>query len=469
MSGEQQDAHEPARWQRATLPMIDMLPVDGLFDNNMSVNASDLGDALYGKLKVIGDDAPERPLIEMLASIFRMHETPTKTPPFGPMVVMADGSRSAAPDDFAGPLVEVIVAVLERIEHPVARARLAHLAWFLERRRRNEGLVALRAYIDIIERLDDGRLEARGERGILGVTGRDLLRMAFAVCHGLGRPAGEHDRLQELAAGLLRRVGGSDDGFSLRLFTDLALDERAVPPEDVAGIVETFIERTAPAPSAGSDDYPAQMWLLAARAHKRAKDENAANAAMIRAAECYAAHAETFVGRPHGAMLATHWMETAIATLHGVPGIRERRQKLRHRLIDMQGAIREDLVPISHSTDISELVEEVRAKFLGLPLGDALRRLTLIAGSSPEPEKLAEEARRSSVEHPFSSFFAASHMDAEGKTIARSPSGGIGVEDATAESLEPTIMQAESTRRAFAARAGIDVARVVIIAEHRVS
>jgi hypothetical protein len=111
-------------------------------------------------------------------------------------------------------------------------------------------------------------------------------------------------------------------------------------------------------------------------------------------------------------------------------------------LTDLQGAIREDLVPISHSTDISDLVEEIRAQFLGLPLGDALRRLTLVAGSSPEPERLPEEARRSSVEHPLSSLFAASQMDAEGKTIAPSPGGSIGAEDATAESLEPTIMRA---------------------------
>jgi hypothetical protein len=162
--------------------------------------------------------------------------------------------RSASPNDIAGPLIEVIVAALKRIDHPVARARLAHLSWFLERRRRNEGLVALRPYIDIIERLYDGRLEARGERGISGVTGPDLLRMAFAVCHCLGRPSEKQDRLKELAAGLLRRADARDGGFGLRLFADIALDEGAMPPEDIAGTVEAFVNRTAPAPCAGPDD-----------------------------------------------------------------------------------------------------------------------------------------------------------------------------------------------------------------------
>lgn len=469
MSDDQQRTLEPARWQRATLPMVDLPVTSELFEHSTTVHASELGDELYGKLRSIEGDAPERPLLEMLASVLCMHETPSRASPFGPVMVMADGTRSAAPDDFSGPLVEVVVAARGRLNHPVARARLAHLAWFLERRRRDEGLAALHAYIEIIESLDHGRLEARGERGVHGVTGRDLLRRAFGVCHGLGRPAEEHEKLRKITVDQLRWADVNDDGFALRLFSDLTLDECAMPPEDIAGIVEAYIKRTAPEPAAASDDYPAQMWLLAARAHRQAKDERAAHTAAKQAAEYYAAQAETFAGRPHGAMLASHWMEVAIATLHGVPEVRERRQELRHRLVDMQGAIRDELVPISHCTDISDLVADMRKQFTGLPLGEALRRLIGVPGNSPDPETLLEEARRSSSENPLASLFAASHMDAEGKTIARSPGGGFGAEGATAETLEPTIMRAEGIRRGFVARAAIDVARLVIMAEHRVS
>jgi hypothetical protein len=162
-------------------------------------------------------------------------------------------------------------------------------------------------------------------------------------------------------------------------------------------------------------------------------------------------------------------MEVAIATLHGVPDVRERRQALRHRLVDMQGAIRDDFVSFSHCTDISELVEDTRKNFVGLSLGEALRRLIFVAGISPDPEKLEEEARREFGEHPLSSFFTTSHVDAEGKTIARSPGGGIGSEQSTTETLEPMIVRAEGIRRGLAVRAAIDVARVVIMAEHRVS
>lgn len=467
MPSDEEDMKQPMPWQRASLEMVAPDTTQLLFEDAISVHASDLSDAVYGKLKNSKESAPERPLLEMLASILGMHETPSKTPPFSPVLIRSDGYRSAAPDDFAGPFVEVIVGVLEYIEHPVARARLAHLAWLLERRRKDQGLTALHAYIEILDRLDDRRLEARGERGILGVASRDLLKMAFSVCRGLGRPNKEQQRLNEILANLLRRAEAEDDGLAVRLFSDLALEECAVPPEDIAEIVECLMARTAR--DAGPNEYPAQMWLLAARARKHAKDDNAAHVAKINAAEYYAAMSETFAGRPQGAILAAHWMEVAIATLHGVPDVRERRQELRHRLVDMQGAIRDDLAPISHSTDISDLVEKMRKQFLGLPLDEAFRQLTVVPGIAPDPDALVENACRSSAEHPLASLFATSHMDAAGKTIARSPSGGFGSEEISTESLEPTIMQAEGVRRGIAARGAIDVARLVIMAEHRVS
>lgn len=465
MPEDQNSANQMAKWQHATLEMVDLACMKDLFDNVISAHACDLSDAVYAKLKNLKEDAIERPLLEMLASILGMHETVSAASPFGPLLVLSDGSRSAAPEDFAGPLVEVIVAVHSRVEHPVARARLAHLAWFLERRRKEEGLNALRAYINVLELLHDGRLKAQGEQGILGVTGRDILRVSFGVCRGLGRPTREHEKLREITADLLRQAVAEDDGFSLRMFSDLALDENAMPPEAVSGLAENFIKRVEPV----LDDRTAQMWLLIARAHSLSRNESAAHSATIKAAECSSAQAETFVGRPQGALLAAHWMEVAITTLHGIPNVRELRQKLRHRLVDIQGLIQDDLVTTSHNTDITDLVEGMRKQYVDLPLDEALRQFTILPGNSPDPEKLEEEARKSLAQYPLSALFATSHMDAQGKTVARSPGGIVGVDKSSVEILEPTIMRAEGIRRGFAVRANIDVARRTIMAEHRVS
>lgn len=458
-----------ARWQRATVDMADFPDLDDLFQDDRTVHASVLSDNLLRSLKDTVDDAPGRPVLDMLVSILGMHEMPGRIPPFGPRLVMGDGSRSAQPSDFDGPLVEVVVAISKRVNNPVVRARLGHLAWFLERRRREEGFAALHGYIEILKGLDDGTFEARGERGIISTTGRDLLRSAFAVCRGIGRPPEEFDQLKRLNNDLLRRAAAANDGFGLQVFSKLAFDESALDPADIADIMDMYLEQLSVDPSTGGGDDHAQLLIFLSRLRKRCRDEVSANAALVRASEIYAKYAESFVGQPQGSFSASHWMGLAISTLHGVPDVRQRRQELRDRLIDIQGAIQDDLLPISHSTDISDLVGMTRARFSNLSLEESLKHFTFSMGYPPEPEKLVEEAKQSNAQHPLASFFASSYMDFEGKTIARSSGGGLSVDEPSPEVLEPTIMRSESIRRGFAARAGIDVARATIMAEHNVS
>ena len=462
MTADATDDARPAIWQQATPAMVAVVDVEGMLGDRTSVDPSDYADGVFDALKVMPADDPGRPVLEMLLGILSMRDVPDEVPPFAPMIRWANGSRSAAPGDFAGPLVEVIVALLDRIAHPVLRARLAHLAWFLERRLRTIGLDALRAYLEVARRLDDGRLVARDEEGILSLAGADLLQMAFVVCRGLGRPAKEKRELDAITADLVRRAGDHGEAWPIRTFAELALDVGAVAPKAVAVAIEAHLERRS---SGKRDDGAAELWSLAAHAHRRAKDEAASHAATAKASECLVAYAESFVGRPHGAAMAAHWMAQAISTYHGVPSARERRQELRHRLIDIQGGIRDDLRPVSHSTDISELVSGTREQFSGLRLPEALRKLCLVS-LPPEPEALAKDARRQMAEFPLSSLFGTVQMDNEGKTVARSLSGALGGEDATEEQLAPKIAQSESIRRGVTVRGMIEVARATIMLEH---
>jgi hypothetical protein len=57
-----------------------------------------------------------------------MHlKSQNQSEPFGPMVVSAEGRRTAAPRDFRGEPVAVLSEVAARAEHPVT--------WLLERKR----------------------------------------------------------------------------------------------------------------------------------------------------------------------------------------------------------------------------------------------------------------------------------------------------------------------------------------------
>ena len=376
----------------------------------------------------------------------------------------ADGRRSAAPDDFKGPLVEALAVALDRTSHPVVRARLAHLAWYQERKRRESGLAALNAYFEILERLDAGTLSAHDERTAVSIAGHEVLGLAFNVLRGLGHPEDRKRRLREITADFFHRACASGETWAVRRFGDVAIDQDALPPTEIGRAIEAFIAaRTDPQP----DFDAADLWQMAARAHHRARDEAEAHRCQAEMAESHVRLADHLEGSGAQASMVAHWVTEAIAAYHGHPAGKARRLELRHRLIDVQARIPDELSSFSHSSDIREIVEAARELFSGLGIAAALKRFTLLEGP-PEPEILLEEARKSAAENPLSSLIPMSFMDADGKTVATSPGASIGP-DGPEGSLEPQIMQAESIRRNFMVRAQIEIGRMTIAIEHRVS
>jgi hypothetical protein len=165
-------------------------------------------------------------------------------------------------------------------------------------------------------------------------------------------------------------------------------------------------------------------------------------------------------------MLASHHLSEAIAELHGISGKKDRRTKLRHRLIDIQARIPDEMSSFSHEMDLRELAERVEKNIEGLSLLDKLLAFAALA-RSPQPEHLIKQALKTIREHPLSAIFGASHHDREGKVIHRTE-GGISGNDASDPVVQREIAQAESIRRNVASF-GIDVARRAITERHYLS
>jgi hypothetical protein len=106
----------------------------------------------------------------MLAAVMDMHlKAQEPNEPFGPMVVWADGRRSAAPGDFRGEPVDVLAQMAARAKHPVLRARFADVCWLLDRKRAQLGMTAISAYVEIVKLVDSGalRFQFDNEQGAL--------------------------------------------------------------------------------------------------------------------------------------------------------------------------------------------------------------------------------------------------------------------------------------------------------------
>lgn len=71
-------------------------------------------------------------------------------------------------------------------------------------------------------------------------------------------------------------------------------------------------------------------------------------------------------------MLASHSLSAAIAELHGIPGKKERRTELRHRLIDIQTHITEEMSVFTQEMDLREIAQQVEKSIKDAGLFDKL-------------------------------------------------------------------------------------------------
>jgi hypothetical protein len=129
-------------------------------------------------------------------------------------------------------------------------------------------------------------------------------------------------------------------------------------------------------PDATDSHSRVDLWRLAERAYHLAKRGDDRY-------RCQAAVAEQLVSMAEqpSAMLASHFLAEAIAELHGVPGKKDRRKQLRHRLIDIQAGISEEMSAFSHPISLEELVKHVEQQMRHPSLRDKLFVFAALARS----------------------------------------------------------------------------------------
>jgi hypothetical protein len=242
-------------------------------------------------------------------------------------------------------------------------------------------------------------------------------------------------------------------------FGHLDLDFGISEPAEVGQSIEALVDRL---PAATDGHTKVDLWRLAARAYHLAKRDDDRHRCQSAAAEQLVSMAE----QP-SAMLASHILAEAIAELHGVPGKKERRKELRHRLVDVQAGISEEMSAFSHPINLEELVKHVEQQMRHPSLRDKLFVFAALA-RSPDPAQVTEQAAKSIREHPLSSLFEATHHDREGKVVHRSEGAGFG-DGADSSAVQRQIAQDESIRRHITASGEIEVARQAIAREHYIS
>ena len=150
--------------------------------------------------------------------------------------------------------------------------------------------------------------------------------------------------------------------------------------------------------------------------------------------------------------------------LHGIPGKKERRRELRHRLIDVQAGIVDEMSVFSHPTNLEEIIKHVQQQMPRPSLRDKLFVFAALS-RSPDPAQLTADAAKSIREHPLASLASAAHYDSEGKVIHRSDGAGFGGGENDAV-IQRQIAQDEGIRRHITASGQIEPARQSIATDH---
>jgi hypothetical protein len=210
----------------------------------------------------------------------------------------------------------------------------------------------------------------------------------------------------------------------------------------------------------------ASLLRLAARGYHVAKRNDDKYRCQAQAAEAMAAEAERIFAGQGSAMLAASMMSDAVAQLHGIPAAKDRRTQLRHRLVDIQARIPEEMSVFSYPLDTNGVEAEVREALGEGSLVDNLFKFAAVA-NSPQPAVLVAEAQESMRRHPLSSLLAAVHFDREGKAVHRTAASALADDPADAAILRQ-IAQSESIRRNVIGTT-IEIARCTIAARHFVA
>jgi hypothetical protein len=241
---ERSEERKPEPWQRASLndlSAIDFeLPITGLKTADcMGLHepyraAAQKSDDAQGVL-----DTPETRVFNMLWALTSMYFKPNEpNEPFGPMMRLADGRRTAIPTDFRGEPLEVVARMAERATNLVLRARLCDTCWLLDPKRAALAKLAISSYVEVVQMVDRKLLKFQFQNDdqdqTISYGACDILRRALQIARKIGPDKQEAVAAKNWVATLRKRASSLGVFVSTLWFSNLDMGFGVSDPLDVA-------------------------------------------------------------------------------------------------------------------------------------------------------------------------------------------------------------------------------------------
>lgn len=410
-----------------------------------------------------GGNEPAFSAFRLLASVcglhFRLHD---KAGAFGANMMFGN-SRTPIPEDWLGEQTEHFFEILEEVEHPALRARLADVVWINDRKKGKAAAIAVMAYCECVEALLSGTYEDRfATDSEVSLEEVDLIERASQIhARSNKRTALMHERVSGLLSSLYANALNHVDVVPLNRIATLMSRYSLITMDQLAADMEA----AAAAAKQNPESYPLairELWTLAAFAHGEAKRPNDERRCQLAGVEQTLKMAPQ-TGSSSG---AAHWYRQAIGELRQIPGTEERREELRKEMRVLQEKSLEEMRSFEIPVDLSDVVSGTIEVFEKLTLPEGLKQFALLV----RPNNAAQ-MRKEAVESEsgIAAMFASTHLDSEGKIIAEVEGASLDGSPPSQDWIESKMIQHLQFTMDIAVRGQLEPARRFLAGEFPLS
>ena len=384
-------------------------------------------------------------------------ELKLETPARDPFVAAADlqYSRTPLPADFSVDELRVIKQLIEAVQDPEMRARLADILWVRQGDPSVAGL-AVDSYLGSALRLKDV---------VHWADGYDRLKRAYDIAVFLGKETKAYRKTIDYLQKQLSEFGSDEPTPWWAKLIGLLLDAGEGNASRFASICGTSAQRSE---NTGQWETARLYWQVKARCEAAAGQERNREIALKRASDTYVRQANTV--QSEAQPITDHALEllrSAMESLAKVPGNEQAVADLKKQVDALEQKRNEAPMKKPSRMDPAGVTQWARDQVRGKDLRTALVALANLA-ETPKPAELEEQVDAKTGRMPFQYLISTVGMDQEGKAAAHAPAAFTGDAREIRTARDAELYQEAARNRQIAVLALLDPARRQILAEHAV-
>jgi hypothetical protein len=388
--------------------------------------------------------------------------------PFKPILQdFQAGRRSAIPDDFTVAELAFFESILENIDEPMLRGRLADLLWLCRKPKDpRHARIAIEAYTSHPIKVDTWR--------------RDIDKCwerASRICLQIK----DYTKIEAIEGQLYSafQVDYPESPF-MPLWLAQLLDRLGLGRDKHGDIAQRLYSIAQELQRQGNFVGTRSYLELAAKKYQQGKDEKGWLDSLVQIADCFELEADQrALGASPGQMVANSFYENAIQAYRRIPvkhravyDVENKLRSLREKLSKSgEASLGEMGLVHTPGIDIKDMVEASQAHVSGKQkVEEALMYFTGFSSVS-NYDSLKKSAEESIAQHPISALFGSKHMSADGRVVAKTSATSFNGKDEQANqtALMRQILQHFSIEMQLAVEGQILPALSQILMEHRVT